>query len=165
MLIRPAQRRDAASIADLLRQLGYPDNEETEVAERITAWEAEPHGVVLVAQTAAGLVGGVLALASVPYFERPGRWGRVVALVVAEHTRGSGIGRALMAEAERIARAEGCIVMEVSSANARTDAHAFYRGIGYDNWADRAGSLRKDLQPGAAAASYAVRFPTEGHDD
>lgn len=164
-MIRPVEPRDAAAITRLLRQLGYPnDNDETPVRERIAAWTAEPHTAVLIAESAesAGTLDGLLAIATVPYFERPGRWGRVVALVVAEHARGNGIGRALMAEAERIAREDGCIAMEVSSANARTEAHAFYRSLGYDNWADRAGNFRKDLVPGTAAASYAARFPA-GH--
>lgn len=159
-MIRFARPRDAAAIAELLRQLGYPDNAEADVRTRIAAWLAEPHAFVVVAEVG-GAVGGVLALATVPYFERPGRWGRVVAVVVGEQARGAGIGRELMAEAERIAREEGCIAMEVSSANRRADAHAFYRGLGYDNWADRAASFRKDLVPGAASASYAARSPDE----
>lgn len=67
-----------------------------------------------------------------------------------------------MAEAERIARDEGRIAIAVSFWASSANARAFYRGLGYDNWADRAGNFRKDLVPGTAAASYAARFPA-GH--
>ncbi|HZC26193.1 MAG TPA: hypothetical protein VE287_04165 [Actinopolymorphaceae bacterium] len=54
-----------------------------------------------------------------------------------------------------------CAQMEVTSANRRADAHAFYRSLGYENWSDRAGRFLKDLVPGFSAGSFAARFPAE----
>jgi hypothetical protein len=36
---------------------------------------------------------GIIAVAAIPYLEREGRWGRIVALVVSSACRGRGIGR------------------------------------------------------------------------
>lgn len=104
-------------------------------------------------------IAGVLALAVIPYFERAGKWGRIVAVVVAGSCRGAGIGRRLMHAAERAALERGCIAMEVSSARSRGDAHAFYRSLGYEDWCDRGARFLKDLVPGASDSTYATRHP------
>jgi GNAT superfamily N-acetyltransferase len=56
----------------------------------------------------------------------------VVQLLVAEDKRGRGIGRMLMAEAERIAEAEGIGVLKLSSRIQRSKAHVFYESLGYE---------------------------------
>ncbi len=86
---------------------------------------------------------GVVALAVIPYFERPGSWGRVVALVVDSQARGLGVGRRLLAVAEQAAWDRGCVCMEITSARRRTAAHAFYRSAGY---ADRCGESARFLK-------------------
>jgi GNAT superfamily N-acetyltransferase len=55
----------------------------------------------------------------------------LTALVVREPSRGQGIGHRLVAAAEEIARGRGCRRIEVTSAEHRTDAHDFYRHLGY----------------------------------
>lgn len=144
----------------LLEQLGYPDNDEESVRQRLESWADEPAGAVLVAEHD-GQIAGVVAVASLPFLERPGRWGRVVAIVTSDAMRGQGIGKVLMAHAEDIARGFGCMQMEVTSANRRADAHAFYHSLGYQNWSDRSGRFMKDLVPGFSSGSYAARFPAE----
>jgi GNAT superfamily N-acetyltransferase len=52
-------------------------------------------------------------------------------LVVAARARRRGLARALVAEAEAIARRQGCMRIEVTSALHRDGAHGFYRGMGY----------------------------------
>jgi GNAT superfamily N-acetyltransferase len=56
---------------------------------------------------------------------------RITALVVAEDARGHGLGRRLLREAERFARACGAQRLEISSGIQRTGAHAFYLECGY----------------------------------
>lgn len=158
--MRPAVPDDAGAVLALLTELGYPDNDEQGVRARLERWAAEPCAAVLVAEQS-GVVVGVVSFASVPFLEREGRWARVVAIVTSHAVRGQGAGRLLMACAENMARELGCVQMEVTSANRRTDAHAFYAGLGYENWADRAGRFLKDLVPGFSAGSYAARFPAE----
>jgi GNAT superfamily N-acetyltransferase len=128
-VIRPAREADSEAIATLLEQLGYEAT--TEGARfKLTEWEAERGGIVLVAEER-GEVAGVVALQVAPYFERPGRRGRIVAMVVDGDHRRAGIGRALMEAAESEALARGCVDMEVTSRRTRAEAHDFYRALGY----------------------------------
>jgi ribosomal protein S18 acetylase RimI-like enzyme len=85
---------------------------------------------VLVAEVE-GEVAGVLALHLVPVLHEPGDWCRVTALVVGEGARRQGVARALVSEAEAIARSRACVRIEVTSALHRDGAHALYRGLGF----------------------------------
>jgi GNAT superfamily N-acetyltransferase len=142
----------------LLIELGYPDNTVGEVHRRLVRWSQAPQGAAFVAEID-GTVVGVIAVAAIPYLERAGSWGRIVALVVDGSVRGAGIGRALVAAAEAAALRMGCVSMEVSSARRRMDAHAFYRALGYQDWCDRGARFVRDLVEDASAVTYASRFP------
>src|SRR5437764_2666474 len=78
--VRGARPDDAAEVAALLVELGYPDNGEAAVRRRLAIWEKEASGAVLVAERD-GRVVGTIAVTAIPYLEREGRWGRLVALV------------------------------------------------------------------------------------
>ena len=146
--IRPAGQADAPAINVLLRELGYPSNTDEEVTGRLAQWSGRDDLLVLVAAGGQQVV-GVAALAVVPFFERPGCWGRVVALVVDAQARGLGVGRRLLAAVEQAALARNCVRMEISSARRRTGAHAFYRSMGYTERMDTAARFLKDLVPPA----------------
>ncbi|HMB09350.1 GNAT family N-acetyltransferase [Saliniramus sp.] len=62
---------------------------------------------------------------------RGGLRAKVESVQVAEATRGQGIGAAMMAHAERVAREAGAPFIELTSNKARTDAHRFYARLGY----------------------------------
>lgn len=149
--LRRVRPDDAADVAALLVELGYPDNEVAAVRRRLAAWTREPAGVVLVAQLD-GRVVGTVAVTAIPFLERAGRWGRIVALVVAAECRGQGVGRRLVAAAEAAAGDLGCVRMEVSSSLARTESHPFYRRLGYQDWADRSTRYMKDMVPAESSA-------------
>lgn len=142
--IRPAEPADAPAVTILLHELGYPSNSEEEVTARLTRWSGVDGLLALVATDGPRAV-GVIALAVVPYFERPGSWGRVVALVVDAEARARGVGRRLLTAAERAARDRGCVRAEISCSRHRTGAHAFYRSMGYTDHSDRSGRFLKDL--------------------
>jgi GNAT superfamily N-acetyltransferase len=152
--IRPVGQDDAMRVNKLLGELGYPYSTDEDVAARIANWSAREDLLTLVAVYEERVV-GVVALAVIPYFERRGSWGRIVAIVVDAHSRGLKVGRQLMEAAEQAARTRGCISMEVSSARRRTDAHAFYRALGYTDWCDKGARFLKDLVPGASDQTYA----------
>ena len=86
--VRPAEPGDAALVAALLAELGYPDNQTEEVRRRLAMWEHETAGRALVAERD-GQVVGVISVTAIPYLEREGCWGRIVALVVSSAARES----------------------------------------------------------------------------
>jgi predicted N-acetyltransferase YhbS len=150
--VRLAQPGDAAWVAALLAELGYPGNRTEEVRRRLAMWERETAGLALVAERQ-GQVVGIIAVTAIPYLEREGRWGRIVALVVSSACRGQGIGRQLVDAAEKAAGELDCIAMEVTSRRSRTESHPCYRNLGYEDRGDRSARYLKDLIPGASAVS------------
>lgn len=156
--IRLARPDDAAQVATLLTELGYPDNRPAEVRRRLAMWEREAACVALVAERQ-GQVAGIVAVTAIPYLEREGHWGRIVALVVSSECRGQGVGRRLVDAAEKAAGELGCVTMEVTSARSRAESHPFYRSLGYADWGDRSVRYLKELVPGASAVSYGARNP------
>ena len=126
MSVRSAVAADAAAIAGLLAELGY----RTAPADLERRLEGMERPAALVAELD-GEVAGVLTLGMVPVLHEPGDWCRITMLVVAGRARRRGLARALVAEAEAIARGHGCARIEVTSALHRAGAHAVYREAGY----------------------------------
>lgn len=144
MRIREAVTADAEAITDLLGQLGYPQDDAGATARRIRSWAADPASAALVAEDD-GEVLGVIAVHLCPSFERDGHWGRIAALVVAEHARRRGVAARLVATAEAFAAERGCLRMEVTSSDYRDDAHAFYKSLGFSDQAGRSSRFLRDL--------------------
>ncbi|MFK0246621.1 GNAT family N-acetyltransferase [Amycolatopsis azurea] len=144
MEIRQALTTDAPAVTPLLAQLGYPDNEVDDVRRRLERWERHPEGAAFVAVAGDGVV-GVIAVVAIPLLEREGSVGRIVALVVDESQRGTGVGRELITAAEEQALRWGCVAMEVSSSRRRTGAHAFYRARGYEDRCERSAKFYRAL--------------------
>jgi len=77
---------------------------------------------------------GTLALLVMDNLAHAGSRSAVVEDVVVDASvRGRGIGRLLMEDAARIARAKGCYKIVLNSNDNRHDAHRFYRTLGYRN--------------------------------
>ena len=125
--IRSATADDAPALATLLSQLGYPTPAES-VPARLFA-VARDGGTVFLAQGADGPL-GLAALTSHAAIHAAAPVAYITALVVSEQARGMGVGRSLVDAAERWARARGCVRLSVTSAERRTDAHAFYPACG-----------------------------------
>jgi GNAT superfamily N-acetyltransferase len=87
--------------------------------------------VVLVAETPGGRVVGWLHGAEQELLES-GRRCEIAGLVVEAEHRGHGIGRLLVAEVERWARARGLELVAVRSNVTRTESHPFYERVGYE---------------------------------
>jgi GNAT superfamily N-acetyltransferase len=129
-VVRDARPADAAACAELLGQLGYPTDTST-VRGRIDRFAGDPVSRMFVAE-AGGRVVGLAAVSALPLVERDGRWARLSAIVVDEDARGRGVGRALVDAVEAEAAARGCGYVEVTTADRRAHAHAFYRRLGYE---------------------------------
>jgi GNAT superfamily N-acetyltransferase len=129
MIVRSMQASDAAEVAALSEQLGYPITSER-IEEKFAVLCMKPDNGFFVAEESKGVLGwvhvyGVHLLESDPYAEIGG-------LVVEENARQRGIGRQLMQRAEVWTVAQGYAVLRLRSGLHRTDAHAFYQRIGYE---------------------------------
>ncbi len=129
LTIRDARFDDADAIASLLEQLGYP-TDAAAVPARLERLRIV--GDRLVVAELDGNVAGLAQLHVSPTLalERPAA--KIDGLVVDESSRGQEIGRALVAEMEKEARARGCSLLYLTSATRRQDAHEFYRDVGLE---------------------------------
>ncbi len=122
--IRECARSDAEQVARLSEQLGYPLSvDETE--SRIVRLHENPDHVVLVACLPEKGVVGWIDVATA-YRLHSGTYAEICGLVTDESVRSRGIGRALVAGAERWAAERGLSRIRVRSQVKRTDAHRFY---------------------------------------
>jgi GNAT superfamily N-acetyltransferase len=128
--VRDARRADAAAIAALLTQLGYPSDAAT-VQERLDRLQIVGDRVVVAELD--GEVVGLAHLQVTPAIERDRPAGKLGALVVDEAHRGGGVGRALVEAAEAEARLRGCELLYLTTSEGRDDAHAFYERVGLEH--------------------------------
>ena len=128
--IRDAIIEDAAVIASLLGELGYPSQPDG-VRERLARLLARDDSRVFVAEQEAKVL-GVLGLHRMPVVTSISDIAMIIALVVTERARRSGVGRLLVARAEDEARVWRCGRIMVTSAERRAEAHTFYQRLGYD---------------------------------
>jgi ribosomal protein S18 acetylase RimI-like enzyme len=160
--LRSMTGEDIGDTAPLLAQLGYEMTPE-EAEERVRTVLSTPDHAVLVAESGSNIV-GLLHVFVRPAIENP-REAVVQALVVDEAHRRAGVGRALMAEAERWGSERLCRSVVLSSNVARTPAHAFYATLGY-RVAATAYVLRKPLSatpaPFVAGLGPAIKEKTAG---
>ncbi|HEV3253105.1 MAG TPA: GNAT family N-acetyltransferase [Candidatus Acidoferrales bacterium] len=126
--VRAATLADAAALAPLSGQLGYPATPE-ETAQRLRRILDDAQHAVFVAE-AAGRVAGWVHVFVYRTMESDAR-AEIGGLVVDEAARSRGIGRALMAGAEAWAREKGCQAVGLRSNVIREKAHAFYEALGY----------------------------------
>ena len=136
IIVRDMTVTDAAEVARLLGQLGYPWPV-SEVAARIKTFLASDERALVASREGSASLLGVLTLHITPVLHRAGPVGRLTMLVVDESARGEGIGRALVTAAEAYFGERGCALIEVTSNKRRADAHAFYERLGYSATSER----------------------------
>ena len=126
---RDAEPGDAEWIAGLLSEEGYPAGG-SDVVRRLERF-AERDSPVRVAVHDGDRLGFV-AVHLVPRFEHDDCLARVIALVVDPAVRSRGVGRALLAEVDRIAAAAGAAFVEVTAGHHRQDARRLFEAAGFD---------------------------------
>jgi GNAT superfamily N-acetyltransferase len=136
--IRKASESDLPHVLCLYAESGMNDGRVLSVADaaRIMGRMAMYPEYALYVATAAndgGAIGGTFALLVMDNLAHMGCPSAVVEDVcVDERLRGRGVGRAMMTFAMDLARERGCYKLTLSSNTARTDAHAFYRSLGFE---------------------------------
>lgn len=140
MTLRPATTDDAEAIAALFTEEGYPAGP-SDIAARLVRF-GPPDAAVIVAEHEGALL-GFIAVHALPRFEHGDSILRILALVVDAGARERGVGRALIAEAERMGADRGAAFVELTAGHHRPDARHLYESLGYD--ATVAAYLRKKL--------------------
>ena len=140
--IRRAKSADAAQLAVLAGQLGYPATA-TQMRTRLRKIQPASQNAVFVADSAKDGVIGWLHVSREALLECDVR-AEVNGLVVAEAQRSLGAGARLLAAAEDWARKHGCKGMSVRSNVIRERAHKFYERRGYEHYKTQK-SFRKPI--------------------
>ena len=122
--IRESRASDAEAIAELTAQLGYAVPVE-EIAQRLRRVAGTEDHAVIVACAQDGTVIGWMDIGIVFHLQS-GTYCEIGGLVVAEQARNQGIGRELLAYAEKWGASKGMKKMLVRSNAKRADAHRFY---------------------------------------
>jgi GNAT superfamily N-acetyltransferase len=130
MDVRPASVDDAAAIAPLLAELGYPTEPE-EVRARLARVVAGRATGVLLAEID-GAPAALIAYQLIEHLERPQPTCRITTLVTAPDHRRRGAAATLLAAVEEIARETGCERLEVTTRPHRDDALGFYLDAGFE---------------------------------
>lgn len=128
-IIREARPEDFEAVAPLLEELGRPralgTAKEPALRDRFEEWLNAPDRFVFVAEEGDTVIGMIdMALISRPNFIQPHAW--VPDLIVTDNVRSRGVGAALLARAEEVARERGAFSLALESAHWRTRAHDFY---------------------------------------
>ncbi|GAA4772544.1 GNAT family N-acetyltransferase [Streptomyces sanyensis] len=134
--IRPATAEDIPAIVAMLADdpLGAQRESPDDLAPYLTAFEelaADPRQHQTVAVRGDRVV-GTLQLTVVPGLSRRGATRAIVEAVrVHRDERGSGLGTELIEWAVEESRRLGCGLVQLTSDTRRTDAHRFYRRLGF----------------------------------
>lgn len=130
VILRAATSADSGAIAGLVTELGYPVEPE-QMEKRLLQLLARPEYTTLVVEISGevvGMVGAYLAYA----LEFDGTYARLTGLIVDARWRGRGLGKLLMRGIETSSRERGATVLTLTSGRHRSEAHGFYKAIGYD---------------------------------
>jgi GNAT superfamily N-acetyltransferase len=128
--VREPRATDIFDIARLCTQLGYPTDGPTAARRMLAILAAAPDHALLVAANEFDTVVGFVHVGIRPLLIAD-RTAEICGLVVDESVRGKGHGKRLMMAAEQWAREAHCAEIALRSNVVRTEAHEFYKALGY----------------------------------
>ena len=128
--IRDAELKHASELAVLMCELGY-ETKRTEMEARLKLILSNPAYKTFVALVD-GSVCGMIGTVTYPSYEHDDAGGRILALVTSNAARRRGIGRALIATAEKDFAQRGIRRVALNTQLTREDAHKFYESLGYE---------------------------------
>jgi GNAT superfamily N-acetyltransferase len=125
---RQMSSEDAAVVATLSRQLGYPLSSQ-QILQNINAVSRSTDHNAFVAIYDSHVVGWIglaqaIMIESLPFCEING-------LVIDENHRGKGVGKLLVEKAKQWAKEKGNDTLRLRCNVKRTGAHEFYRHLGF----------------------------------
>ena len=127
--VREAKPADAARLVQLI---GLLEKDIDEKSLRKNLSTLKKSGETPLVATLGKRIVGLCGISARVMIHRDAPIGRISPLVVAQEAQGQGIGRMLVEAAEAWCRKRGCTLIEVTSNDRRTQAHAFYRHMGYE---------------------------------
>ena len=130
--LRRARRTDAARIAELCAELGYPATARQIEARLLRLMPRSKHALFVAEAPGPDLVGWIHV--SVTNLIESDLRAEVNGLVVAEAHRSLGAGAKLLEAAENWARRCGCRTVNLRSNVIRERAHKFYERQGYEHY-------------------------------
>ncbi len=136
MNVRQAREDDFERVTELLELLGRAEVSADTRDECRRVFEAQLVGqesAPLVAEDETGTVIACCSLHFRPRLNRPVPDAWIPDLIVDPGARRRGAGRALLAEAERLARNRGCWQLTLESGHQRREAHQMYEAYGMEN--------------------------------
>jgi GNAT superfamily N-acetyltransferase len=126
--IRPGRADDAAALARLCSELGYPTSE-AQMSERLLRLGTLDHGLFVAEDPGGGLLGVVDIHERRVLEEDP--FAELIALIVTRESQGEGIGSELVAEAVRWARSHRLPKVWVRVSVWREGTPEFYQSLGF----------------------------------
>ena len=121
---------DASVVSELSGQLGYPMTESV-IEGRISKILTMDQHALFVAEVDSTVVGWAhIYIAEI--LEAENSYVEINGLVVDESLRGHGIGKALIERSEEWARKRDIVDIRVRSSIKRTEAHGFYKKLGFE---------------------------------
>ncbi|MFB2639078.1 GNAT family N-acetyltransferase [Shewanella bicestrii] len=126
--IRQAQITDLNAMANLLLQLGYSASK-TQLQQYLD--DPKRSDEIYLAESE-GAVVGLISLIFFDYFPSQQQICRITALVVAEASRGLGVGTQLIDFTKDRASERGCRQLEVTTSMRREQTQAYYESIGFE---------------------------------
>ncbi|MET7970933.1 GNAT family N-acetyltransferase [Micromonospora sp. NPDC005305] len=138
MQLRHVSKRDAVALLDLLGELGYPTSA-LSLAARLERIEGDPSYSAWTVETDDGRLLGLVGGHLMRPLEEDACVAQLIILVVSRAARGTGVGRSLVEAFERWATQAGAGRAVVTSGAHRSDAHGFYRHLGFKETGKRFG--------------------------
>lgn len=128
MKIRVAKAGDAAKIAVLSGQLGYPISEQDAI-NHLCHTIADSDQKLFIAELDSQIVGWVHIQKETLFMEQP--LAEITGLIVDDRHRKKNIGKRLVQESIQWAKQKGLLKIRVRSNVTRSESHSFYKAIGF----------------------------------
>ena len=144
--VRIAELADAAGLARLMDELGY-ETTPSQMEARLKTITADQAYATFVAEID-GAICGMVGTFAQPSYEHNDLSGRILALVVSADARRCGVGRKLIAAAEKHFAKRGIRRIALTTRLTREEAHKFYEAFGYERNGYRfVKTLRREKAP------------------